>query len=644
MSDKFDIKFISIWRTYEIMQYCYKFLFDNDDDNVNSGNSGNSGNNSNDQVISCIEHMKVDTNNNYDKDLLQAIIHHIRDERQLAITHYKLAIVNSSCIHSMINLALYISNNIREANDEAFNYLQLAVTTASSLSLQQTQQTENNILQGWAKYNLACYYKDINKNYEVASGAFYEAFKCGYIFAIYDLALMTYINLKDYHKVIEYYHIANERGLCDKVPAKLHIYFYLGHCYEQLDDIPNAKKYYLIDIELNNGNNYRSLTHIANVYYKQHEFREAVKCWKLCVTGFDCTESLDTIIQYYIGSNKKCVLKRYLKMLVTKHNNRYAITKLGSHCIKHGNYQQAIHYLVMDINNVDNLMMLATYYADNKQYEVAINYYKMATALGSVIAMGHIGCIYATLDNLGQAILCYQTVIDNKHKLVNDSDSDSDNNSDSNQHNYFFAIANHDIACCYQKLKQYEIALDYSLVAVEYGCKNGVDAIIICLSNIKQINRYHIDKITNIIYALDSVDSQMKSDLAHQLIRYIINNSLYYNNTHDSDEVMSIIVDAITLVYDPQITIRKVFKDAILDWIRTNYGFEKWFNRTLPIIKVKCKSDTRHCTLNHDCPICLCDNIDYGITLICKHQYCYSCLSIYCKNNYMCPLCRNFIC
>ena len=300
-------------------------------------------------------------------------------------------------------------------------------------------------------------------------------FKENYIITYFKDNNRTYFYFEDMD--IESLYLIFKDNIVDETNKSSCYYFYLSHYYQIKNDIENAIKCCLLSIEKGNID---ALRRMGCIYQKEKDY--------------DNTE------KYLILSIEKGDLSSYY-YLANLYNEMKNIEKAEIY------YKLAIKY--GDIKAIRNLALL---YQFDKKYENAIKYHLLAVENKLYISYNDLGNIYFIegccnlalknwllgfkkikdlncVFNLGlyyyQDIKDYQLskkyyliLIDNFEKFNKDKGCYSGyRKNPKNNHSriQFLSI----LATIYFMEKNYESALKYWKIGVEYGCKNSLKNIII---------------------------------------------------------------------------------------------------------------------------------------------------------------------
>ena len=301
-------------------------------------------------------------------------------------TYYNMAITNGDS-SSMTNLAQYYKNV--EKNYELMEkYYLIAIYDVSPDKL--TEKHKNldydidiDFANVTALYNLGLYYQE-RKQFQKMIKCYKCAIQKHDSDAMFNLGKYYELN-NDYLNMLKYYRMAIDNDDVDAMYA-------LGKFYQDIDDCTMMEKYY--EMAVNKHNDINSMMELAKYYsdlsYKTPQFRKYIK--------MACdTDSLKAIIMYAHWSENNLRMMRYK---CACYGNKTCLW-----CIS--DYQNAIKYyrLAIDKNDIESMYRLGMFYIDNGDLTLAEQYLLMAHNNDHKNATNKLILLYERIDhNLSRAI------------------------------------------------------------------------------------------------------------------------------------------------------------------------------------------------------------------------------------------------
>ena len=206
---------------------------------------------------------------------------------------------------------------------------------------------------------------------------------------------------KEYQKVITLLENAKiEEGLK---------YFRLGLAYQNLNDLINAEKYYLLAIE---KGDIKALNNLAILYKNQGKAEQAEKYYLLAIQK-GVKEALKNLANLYYDQGKAEQAEKYYLLAIEK-GVKEALNNLANLYYDQGKAEQAEKYYLLAIEKgvIDALNNLALLYDDQGKAEQAEKYYHLAIEKGNIKVLNNLANLYYDQGKEEQAEKNYHLAIE----------------------------------------------------------------------------------------------------------------------------------------------------------------------------------------------------------------------------------------
>ena len=248
------------------------------------------------------------------------------------------------------------------------------------------------------------------KNEFIKAIGFYKSLiKRNMVDAMFNLACLYHVDLKDFDNAILYYNMAAENGDLDAM-------FNLGNLYiKELEKIDQAVIHYKAAVE---KSHLGAMNNLANLFqYELQDFEQAIRYYQMAIENnhAGAMNSLGHLFHYELKDFEQAT--KYYKMAIEKWNNVSSMYSLGLlYKTEMKDFEKATKYYKMAIenNDVDAMNSLGVLYNNElKDFEQAIKYYKMAIENDDVTAMRNLSYLYQSeFQDFEQALKYYKMAIE----------------------------------------------------------------------------------------------------------------------------------------------------------------------------------------------------------------------------------------
>ncbi len=191
----------------------------------------------------------------------------------------------------------------------------------------------------------------------------------------------------------------------------------LGQYYQDIEvNYDLMKKYYLMAVKLNNPN---AMNNLGYHYYIVEKNYDLMKEYYMMAIKLNCPAAMNNMGYYYCHIKKNYDLMKEYYMMAIKLNNLEAMHNLGYYYYQIKNYDLMEQYYQMAIklNNPKAMESLGYYYQIVKNYDLMKQYYLMAIDFKSPGAAYCLGSYYNCVEKNTDMMLKYMKIaVELKHQ------------------------------------------------------------------------------------------------------------------------------------------------------------------------------------------------------------------------------------